>query len=80
MGKKNRRARLARGVQHMLHVGTLLHTEMAHDPEWLLGQLKAAVRVARDMDKALTIYEENFRDDVREAVLEALSSDDRKVA
>lgn len=73
MGLKNRRGRLAKGLDHVLGVAPKLATEQGHDPEWLRGQLKAAIRVCRDVNRVLDLYEESFAEDIRRAVSDAMA-------
>lgn len=79
MGNKKRRARLARGIDHVMETGQKISrgTEEFYDLAWVQGQLKAAIRVVRQMDAALTIYEEDFHADIVAAVEEVLNANDQ---
>lgn len=77
MGTKNRRARLRKGVDHVLtSVAPRMASELGYDPEWLRDQLLAAIRVIREVDRSLNLYEENFREDLLN-VLRAVRDEDR---
>ena len=75
MGKKSRRGRLARGIEHFLSIE--MQGEQSRDVEWLRGQVKAAVRMAKDVDAVIRLYEEDFRSDIVSAVKEAISANDQ---
>lgn len=76
MGNKNKRARLARAVDHFRSIGEKVHTTQFYDLLWLQGQVKAAIRMARQVDNVLAIYGEDMHQDIVEAVKEALDAND----
>ncbi len=73
MGSRKRRKRLARAVDHFISVGNAVHTEQFHDVVWLQAQVKAAIRLARQVDAVLVVYEEDFTEDIRQAVQEGMA-------
>lgn len=73
---KGRRAKLTRGIDHVLATAEMMRTPVAYEVEWLRDELLAAIRVVREMDKVVAIYEESFHDDLKRAVREALEERD----
>ena len=77
MGNKKRRKKLARGINHVLGTAEKCHTLLFYEVEWLQDELKAAIRVVREIDRVLDFYEEDFRADIALAVREAINDHDQ---
>lgn len=68
---KCRRKRIAKSIDHFKSVETAMATLQGHDVEWLRGQVKAAIRMSKQMEYAMAIYEEDFAADIEAAVRRA---------
>jgi len=74
MGTKCRRKRLAKAVDHFKAVEPAIHTTQFYDLEWLQGQVKAAVRLAKEVDAVLAVYEEDLTKNIQDAMREVLNA------
>jgi hypothetical protein len=72
---RRRRKRLAKSIDHFKKVGKAVHTTQFYDIDWLQGQVKAAVRFAKQVEGSIHLYEEDFEESVKNAVKQALQEE-----
>lgn len=67
-----RRSRVVRAINHFRSVEKAVRTTQFYDLEWCQGQVKAGIRLAKEIDKVLALYDEDFKEDIKESLKSVL--------